>query len=480
MSLLRIAWRSLQRRGLASVLTTLAMSLGVLLVVAVLLVLGIVSRSFQNNSSLGFNVLVGAKGGKLQLVLNSIYYLSSPVENVDYRVYEDFLPASERPDGKVGAFAEQTQHAIPICMGDYFEGFRVVGTTPEMFAYEYDSEHHRKYEFSAGRNFQTCSAEHGFYEAVVGSVVAKQCKLQPGSTFAPTHGPEGDTHDAFFIVGVLKPTGTPKDRAVFVNIEGFYLLAGHAQPLKPEDAIDPHADAIPPSVAAAVAAVADNTASSKLDEQRRKIPALRRAEREVTAILVRTINGLVSQGLRNAINEGNQAQAVFPIQEIDGLLQTFVVPFQWLLLAMTILICIISGVSILVSIYNSMNDRRHEIAVMRALGAGRGTVMSIVLIESILLAVGGGLLGWIGGHVLVGGVASSAIEDATGVHIGLLDLAPDVDLLGPLGAPSFLSHPISSEFFIIPGLIILAVAVGVWPAMTAYRTDVVKALSATP
>ena len=151
-----------------------------------------------------------------------------------------------------------------------------------------------------------------------------------------------------------------------------------------------------------------------------------------------------------------------------------------LLLAMTILICIISGVSILVSIYNSMNDRRHEIAVMRALGAGRGTVMSIVLMESIMLAVGGGIVGWLAGHLLVCGLASTYIEDATGVHIGLLDFAPAVDILGPLGAPSFLQQPISTEFFLIPGLILLAIVVGVWPALAAYRTDVAKALTATP
>ena len=84
MSLWTIAWRSIQRRSVASTLTAFSMALGVALVVAVLLVLGVVSESFRSNSSLGYNLLVGAKGGRLQLVLNTVYYLSQPVENIPY------------------------------------------------------------------------------------------------------------------------------------------------------------------------------------------------------------------------------------------------------------------------------------------------------------------------------------------------------------------------------------------------------------
>lgn len=482
MSLLKIAWRSIQRRGLASVLTSLAMALGVLLVIAVLLILGIVSRSFQNNSSLGFNLIVGAKGGSLQLVLNSIFYLSRPIETIEYGLYEAFLPASERLDGKDGAYAEQTKHAIPICMGDYFEGFRVVGTTPEMFAHEYDVERHRSYAFSSGRNFRTYSAEHGFFEAIVGSKVAQACGLKVGDTFSPTHGPEGGRHDAFFVVGILDLTETPKDRAVFVNMEGFYLLDGHAKPRsKDSDSVpDDAVAAIPPAVRTAMELAARDPAPSKLDEKRRGLKPLPYEERELTAVLVRTINGLVSLGLKNSINEGKLGQAVFPIQEISELVQKFVVPFQTLLLAMTILICVISGISILVSIYNSMNDRRHEIAVMRALGAGRGSVMSIVLIESMLLALGGGLAGWLGGHLLVGGLGSRFIEDATGVRIGLFDLAPSIHPWRWFGIGGDWPIGVSSEFLLIPGLILLAILVGFWPAIAAYKTDVAKALTANP
>ena len=93
MSLWKIAWRSIQQRGLASALTALSMALGVMLVVLVLSIHGVVALSFKNNSSLGYNLIVGAKGGKLQLTLNTVYYLSQPVENIRYDYYLEFTRA---------------------------------------------------------------------------------------------------------------------------------------------------------------------------------------------------------------------------------------------------------------------------------------------------------------------------------------------------------------------------------------------------
>jgi putative ABC transport system permease protein len=130
------------------------------------------------------------------------------------------------------------------------------------------------------------------------------------------------------------------------------------------------------------------------------------------------------------------------------------------LLSLTVMIVIVAGIGILVSIYNSMSERRHEIAVIRALGAGRPKVMFIVLAESILLSLAGGLAGWIVGHALIGALNPWIVEQ-TGVSIGVAQF-------------------VGYELVIIPGLIVLAAVVGYLPAMAAYRTDVAKALSATP
>src|SRR5581483_961382 len=293
MSLFRIALRSILQRGVASLLTMLSMALGVMLVVAVLSIHGVVSQSFKNNASLGYNMIVGAKGGQEQLTLNTVFYLSKPVENIPYTYYLEFLKRDERdrlqnysfavqcraavkeatelidskgngvcdflvhrtvdqlslalaPDtraksnfpavetGRDGKYGLMTDLAIPLCLGDFYGRFRVVGTTPALFDdLVYDIENNRKFEFAQGRNFRQHDPEHGFFEAVVGSTVARELNVTVGQRISPRHGdPEGHTHTGkFTVVGILRPSGTPNDRAVFVNMEGFYLMEDHAKPL---------------------------------------------------------------------------------------------------------------------------------------------------------------------------------------------------------------------------------------------------------
>ena len=482
MPLWKIAWRSIQRRRLASILTALSMGLGVMLVVIVLLIHGVVAESFRNNASLGYNLIMGAKGGRLQLVLNTVFYLSEPVENIPYAFYEDFLSADQRVDGKDGKWKDYVDRVIPVCLGDYYEQYRVVGTIPEMFQdYVYDEDTGEKYEFAEGRNFEYFNDEHGFFEAIVGARVAADTGLKIGDTIVASHGSsEGKKHpDQFFVVGILAPSGTPNDRAVFVNMEGFYLLDGHAKPVDNESG--GQRQMTKEEFEAAVAAASSQQLNA--EEQPRpahevKTTPLPVEQREVTALLVKT-SPIITRGLSNTINEGNQAQAVFPVGEITALFNRIVTPFQRLLLCLTAMICIVSGISILVSIYNSMNDRKREIAIMRSLGAGRRAVMAIVLLEAVLLAIGGGLLGWAGGHFMIVG-ASPWIEAETGVTIGLLDAAPGVNIMEFIAPNSNRSLRISSEWILIPGLIILAIIVGFLPALAAYKTDVAEALSANP
>jgi putative ABC transport system permease protein len=138
-------------------------------------------------------------------------------------------------------------------------------------------------------------------------------------------------------------------------------------------------------------------------------------------------------------------------------MNSIVGPVRVILLVLTVLIIIVAGVSILVSIYNSMSERSHDIAVMRALGASRGAVMAIILVESILLSLGGGLIGMLLGHGLIG-LASPYVVERTGVALGLFEFD-------------------WQELVLIPALIILASLVGFLPAVAAYRTDVAKSLA---
>jgi putative ABC transport system permease protein len=473
MSLFKIAWRSIEQRGLASALTAASMAISVSLVVAVLLTAGVVGETFRSNASLGYNLIIGAKGGATQLVLNTVYYLDRPVENIPYSFYQQFLSGEERGDGQKGEYYDYVDFAIPLCLGDYYQEFRVVGTTPQLFDdFVYDFERNRKYEFAEGRNFVRRSEEYGYYEAVVGAKVAAAAGLKVGDAFSPTHGAaDGELHeDEFYVVGILAPSGTPNDRAVFVNMEGFYLMENHAKPTT-EAMV---------AVTAPGSWPADETSGgSKLTPERQQITPLPAAAREVTSMLVRTKNPVMAAFMPSQIYEQTPGQAVQPIMIIEQLFSTFVEPIQYVFLAFTVLICFVSGVSILVSIYNSMSDRRHEIAVMRALGAGRRTVLSVVLLESITLSLLGGLVGWLSGHLLVGWLASGLIEERTGVRIGVFDIAPGWRLFPDAAWPWLSGWEVSAEVVLVPGLVLLAIIVGLLPAITAYKTDVAKSLSAT-
>ena len=452
MSLLAIAWRNFCYRPLSSLLTTLSLALGVGLVVLVLSVFGVVNEAFTRNATFGYNLVVGPKGSPLQLTLNSVFYLSQPIENLPYSQYMEMFSQEKRQamvdrlggdpelgtrDGKYAALLAGG-FAIPLALGDYYGEFRVVGTTPEFFEkLRYGEALDRPFDFESGEAFVAESEANGFFEAVLGSRVAAEMKVGVGDLLYPTHGdPEGKGHeDAFMITGVLNPTGTPNDRAAFVNLEGFYLMEGHAKPVD-EDlmGVDPKQPA----------------------------PGGRRLlsipEREVTSILVRNGNIMFAPGMQNMINESLEAQAAAPVGEINKLMSMIVGPVMQALLGITLITCFVAAVGVLVAIYNSMNDRRRDIAVMRALGARRETVTAIIVFESFLIAIIGGVLGWILAHLAIV-LYSGQIESQTGIRVEFLSTS-------------------SYEIYILPVVLCLALLAALLPAWSAYRTDVGSNLSA--
>lgn len=464
MSLFKIAWRSIQQRALSSWLTALSMALGVALVVTVLVIMNTVEETFTRNAQ-GFDLIVGAKGGALQLVLNTVYHLSTPVENVPYDFYLQFKRGTPTqvvdaagalggaagtvatPRQPRGRFASAVDLAIPYCLGDSYEGFRVVGTEPTLFEIDYAPG--RYYEFAEGRNFRS----EKFFEAVIGARVARETNLKLGDKFNSTHGigPEGHVHKdtSFEVVGILEPTGTPNDRALFVNIEGFYLLDGHA--FDPE--IRETGNLTQPGLQEELSAYLP---------QGGEVTPLPIDKREVTAVLIRTdaSNPIAAISLAKYINKNPTAQAVAPTRVIFQLFESIVGNLRALLLLLTCLIVVVAGIGIMVSIYNSMSDRRRDIAVMRALGARRSTVMTVILLESIGLSLGGGLAGFVLGHAAIG-LLSGLMVDYTGVYLGFFSF-------------------VRWEALLLPGLVVLSTVAGYLPAMSAYKTDVSRSLQANP
>src|SRR5688572_20882717 len=441
MSYWKIAWRNMQQRALASSLTGLAMALGVALMVLVLVIHEVVVAQLSNDAQ-GYNFIVGGKGSPYEIVLTTVFHVGKPLYPIPYKYYRKFVD---------GEFAPYTDVAVPVCLGDSYvtddgQRFRVVGTTPDMFgklAYGAEDDGTEKfYQFSEGRNFK----QDNFFEAVLGSVAANRTGLTVGDKFMPTHGVEGgDAHaDQFEVVGILAPTGTANDRAMFVNAEGFYLLDGHARaPKEGSPAV-----ALPPAEAGSPGEA--NRGHAPLPEE----------QREVTSILVRCKPDqmMAPMMVEMGVNKGEDltGQAVAPVNVVERLQDSFIGPMRMLLLVLTVLIIIVAGISILVSIYNSMSERSHDIAVMRALGASRTAVMAVILVESILLSLLGGLFGLLLGHGVIA-ASSPVVEYYTGITVRAW-------------------HFSWQEMLLVPGLVAFAALVGFLPALSAYRTDVGKTL----
>ncbi len=601
MNVFKIAWRNIQHRGLGSLLTIISMALGVMMVVTVLTVHGMVSRAFNDNSNFGYNILVGARGGELQLAFSSVYYLASPVENVPYEYYLAFCgektrqrelknsiawetyaheksalqlasgASADQPPSllntvfedafstqqesrlgihEVGLHYDWTHTAVPINLGDFWvdettgAAFRCVATKPDFFnkmLVSIDPE--KKFEFSEGRCFEEFNQQHGHYEAVVGETVARKSNLKIGDTLQPTHGDPNDPgshihRTDFYIVGILKRTGTANDRAVFLNMEGFLSMEDHSKSLEDDSLLGKAAAARekkaraefddgklgngvgggggaeedddrqqtggPHSTHDSASTEVANPDSSSPDsraEDTQWPEPLPMENREVTSILVRTIVGedgtdTVGFFLPSVINEGDlettldwssfrpekaqkAAQAINPVMTVTSLFASFVDPIRWVLLALTSMICVVSAIGILVGIYNSMSQRRHEIAVIRALGASRQKVMGIMLCEAMLMALLAGMLGWAAGHGL-NAALGPIIEERTNVQVGFFDFAPKIPLSNFWGGqylPTWaLEWAISPEFLVVPGMMLLAIVVGIYPAISAYQTDVSKSL----
>lgn len=435
MSLFAIAWKSIRQRLLVSSLTSFSVALGVALMVTVLVIHGVVSQMFSQNAT-GYDLVVGAKGSSLQLVLNTIFFVDKPIENIPYKYYKQL------------AALKSVEVAVPIALGDSTADgkYRIVGTTTQYFDVEYIPG--RKFQLADGALFGKA------FEAVIGAKVARTYGWGLGSEFPIAHG--GNTEDIhkeiFRVVGVLEATGTPADRAVFVHLDGFYQMAGHDKPI--EEALEKERQA-----AGGAEEIGKRPASVPVAAQPApKAGELPDEQKEVTAVLLRFRSGMMTaiRMMEGQINDGLTAQAVNPLRQILWLMRNVVGNIQSALMALTFFILLVSGIGIFVSIYNSLAERRREIAILRALGASRMTIFAIILCEATLLCLIGGFAGIVLGHGLV--VVAAPIIEARS------DL-----LLNPWSFET-------AELALFPLLLVIAGLVGMAAGTAAYRTDVARGL----
>ncbi|MHC4577425.1 MAG: ABC transporter permease [Planctomycetota bacterium] len=398
MGLLGMALRNLRQRWLASVLTGVSIALGVALVVAVMLLEREARQAFTGTAH-GVEILVGGnKGGRIETLLSALYHVGRAPGRVAWAYYEQL---EAHPD---------VDYAIPLAYGDTYRGLPVVGTTEEMLG---------RFRPRPNLSFEIHGESLGRRRAVVGAEAARRTGLKVGDTFFPAHGrAAGDLRhrdERFTVAGTVRATGTAHDRVIWIAIEDFLDLRGHSGLAREAE------------------------------------------ERAVSAVLVKTASKspLIVEGLIREINDGTEAQAIRPMQVV-GELWTLIGDVQRLLSWAAVVVIAVAAVSVMVSLYNTMADRRREIAILRALGAGRSQVFLSILLEAALLCGLGALLGLLLGH---GGAAVAApiVEARAGVRLESPGLLPEEPLL-------------------LAALFAVGCLAGIVPALTAYRIDVAKGL----
>ncbi|MBI5095158.1 MAG: ABC transporter permease [Candidatus Hydrogenedentes bacterium] len=431
MSIWFIAWSYLWNRKLTTSMTILSVALAVGLIASVLSLREETKRRFEEEGQ-SFDVVIGAKGSPLQLVLSTLYFMDTPTGNIKYADYEALRTHDD------------VAHAYPIGLGDTYQGYRIVGTTPELLSYTWtdpitDEEQH-PFVLAQGRAF-----EHDM-EAVIGSEVARETGLTLGKEFYGTHGlieapgaqVEGHKHVSYTVVGILKSAGTPNDRAIFCPLSSVWEIHKHD-----EEPATPTAVGTPASPAAAPHADDDE------DE--------RGMDRGVTAVLVQLQSPALRFQFIDYVNTAYNAMAVNPLTQIKNLYDQVLGFAKAVLLGIGYLVVVISALSILIGLYLSILQRKRDMAIMRALGASKPEIFGSVIIEAFLVTILGIGCGWVLGIVTCWGFGLF-LEQQYGLIINAFHV------------PSELLQAFAT-------VACVGILAGIIPAWQAYRTDVARDLA---
>lgn len=411
--LLLIVRRSLRQHALSTAVTALAVALASGLVMSVFSINRQTYDAFTGGNA-GFDAVLGARGSQLQLVLNSIFHLETSPGNIPWRLYQTI-----KADPGV-------ELAVPYAVGDNFHGYRIVGTSEEMFT---------KFQYQQGRMFQPLPGGRFFsetaQEAVVGNVVADRMNLKIGDVINPYHGlifdEERKHQDEYTVVGILEPTNSPSDRVVWIPIEGIYRMSGH---------------------------VLRGTGRNFKPTEGEAIPE---EHREVSAVMLKLTDPQAGIYLDQMINrQGNQATLAWPIGRVMADLFDKIGWVNRILELVAYLVVVVAAGTILASLYNTMNERRREFAILRSLGARKGTVFSAIVMEATAITA----LGTLGGYVVYAAILGSAyviVRQQTGVVLDVFRM--------------------DAALWLTPiGMLLVGALAGLVPAFKAYRTDVASNL----
>jgi len=411
MSILVLVWSYLKGKPLNTLLNSLLLALGI----AIITVLLLFNNQFQEKISAnarGIDLVVGAKGSPLQLILCNIFHIDFPTGNIS------LLEADKLAQHRL------VKSAIPLALGDSYQGFRIVGTQ-RAYAELYNAQ------MDVGAWWKKD------LEVTVGATAAKILKLKPGDTFASAHGLVKDGHaheeNRYRVSGILKSSNTVVDNLILTNIGSVWKV--HDE--KSEGQERSSAQITNPSPLVPEVAAGDST-------------------KEITSLFIKYRNPLAVIQLPRYINGQTNMQAASPAFETARLFSILGVGVD-VLRGFAFVLIFISALSIFIALYNSLKERQYDLAIMRAMGAGRGKLLASILLEGSMLTLMGSVAGLMMGHAVLWAFTQWVEESQkAGIAAGVF---------------------YTDEIYILGGSLVLGVICSLIPAIQAYRTDIHKVLA---
>ncbi|MEO1422030.1 MAG: ABC transporter permease [Pseudomonadota bacterium] len=404
--ILRLAIGSLRARALTVGMTILAIALSVALFLGVEKVRTGAKASFADTIS-GTDLIVGARSGSVQLLLYSVFRIGNATNNVSWQSYQEI---ADRPE---------VDWIVPISLGDSHRQFRVMGTTDAFFTrYRYRGD--RALEMASGRGLDD------LFDAVIGADVAATLGYVIDDPIIVAHGLASFTeHDdqPFRVAGVLAKTGTPVDRTVIVSLEAIEAI--HV----------------------------DWRSGAEIPGQTTPVEVIRQMDLTpgaVTAALVGVESRLQVFQLQRAINDyrAEPLMAILPGVALQELWQIVGVA-ETALIGVSGMVVVTALIGMMATIFSSLNERRREMAILRAVGARPGTILTLLVLEAAVMSAVGALVGVV---MLYAGlvIAQPLIDQAFGLWL-------------PIAAPT------TREGAVLAAVVVAGAIVSVLPALRAYR-----------
>lgn len=348
MSPFKISWKSLAAKPLSSALNIMLIAFGTGILTILLLASTQIEEKLNNNSK-DIDLVVGAKGSPLQLILSSIYYIDFPTGNIPLK------------DANALAHSPFVKRATPLALGDNYNGVRIVGTDTNFISLY-------KLKVREGKFWKAD------LEATIGATVAKNQNLKVGDTFFGAHGLTGNTDihkdHAYKVAGILAPQGNVTDNLILTNVASVWKM--HEEPEK-EGAHEHHDEPGP-------------TPTAEIQDQ------------EITSLLIQYRSPMSVVMFPRMVNQGTNLQSASPAMEstrLFSLIGVGVDTLQWF----AVLIMLIAAISVFVNLYNSLKERSYDLAIMRTLGASRTKLFVIVILEGLILTIIGTVVGMALGHL---------------------------------------------------------------------------------